>query len=189
MCCTDRPENSPGAPMTHVTRQRPPHRRPRHAHARGGAAPGRHARRERQPSTRSASSCCLPAGWSWRAPLKAEGKHVFLDMKLLDIGNTVERAVANATRVRRRFPHRARARPEDAAGGGGRSGQQPPEAARRDRAHQPDGRRPRSSRARRCRLPISSCCAPQLAHESGFDGVIASGQEASRIREATGPAS
>ena len=29
--------------------------------------------------------------------LKAEGKRVFLDMKLLDIGNTVERAVANAT--------------------------------------------------------------------------------------------
>ncbi len=29
--------------------------------------------------------------------LKADGKHVFLDMKLLDIGNTVERAVANAT--------------------------------------------------------------------------------------------
>jgi orotidine-5'-phosphate decarboxylase len=29
--------------------------------------------------------------------LKGDGKHVFLDMKLLDIGNTVERAVANAT--------------------------------------------------------------------------------------------
>jgi orotidine-5'-phosphate decarboxylase len=29
--------------------------------------------------------------------LKAQGNHVFLDMKLLDIGNTVERAVANAT--------------------------------------------------------------------------------------------
>src|SRR5262245_15345141 len=29
--------------------------------------------------------------------LKADGKRVFLDMKLLDIGNTVERAVANAT--------------------------------------------------------------------------------------------
>ena len=31
--------------------------------------------------------------------LKAEGKRVFLDMKLLDIGNTVERAVANATEL------------------------------------------------------------------------------------------
>ncbi|MBC7830422.1 MAG: orotidine 5'-phosphate decarboxylase, partial [Hyphomicrobium sp.] len=29
--------------------------------------------------------------------LKGQRKHVFLDMKLLDIGNTVERAVANAT--------------------------------------------------------------------------------------------
>ena len=31
--------------------------------------------------------------------LKAHGKHVFLDMKLLDIGNTVERAVANAAEL------------------------------------------------------------------------------------------
>ena len=50
-------------------------------------------------STRSGSSCCSPAASSWRARLKAEGKRVFLDMKLLDIGNTVERAVANATEL------------------------------------------------------------------------------------------
>ncbi|MEQ1713435.1 MAG: orotidine 5'-phosphate decarboxylase / HUMPS family protein, partial [Hyphomicrobium sp.] len=31
--------------------------------------------------------------------LKANGKRVFLDMKLLDIGNTVERAVANASEL------------------------------------------------------------------------------------------
>ena len=31
--------------------------------------------------------------------LKGEGKQVFLDMKLLDIGNTVERAVDNATEL------------------------------------------------------------------------------------------
>ena len=44
-------------------------------------------------------------------------------------------------RARRRFPHRARARPEDAARGDNRAWQEPVEAARGHRAHQPDGRR------------------------------------------------
>ena len=48
------------------------------------------------PSTRSVSS------WSWRGgldlarELSGAGKRVFLDMKLLDIENTVERATRNA---------------------------------------------------------------------------------------------
>jgi orotidine-5'-phosphate decarboxylase len=118
--------------------------------------------------------------------LKADGKHVFLDMKLLDIGNTVERAVANATELGVDFltvhGHDLKTLRAAVTGRG-------------------------KSRLRLLAVTVltnltaddlvqqgSALSAPDLvlrralfAHESGFDGVIASGQEAARIREATGP--
>ncbi len=108
-------------------------------------------------------------------------------MKLLDIGNTVERAVANATELRRRLPHRARPRPEDHARRRDRPRRQQDEAARRHRADQPHRRRPASSRARSLTPADLVLRRAKLARESGFDGVIASGQEAGRIREEVGP--
>ena len=41
----------------------------------------------------------MPAASVWRADLAEAGQHVFLDAKLLDIPNTVERATANAARL------------------------------------------------------------------------------------------
>jgi len=41
----------------------------------------------------------MQGGLDFARELKSEGKQVFLDMKFLDIGNTVERAVANAAGI------------------------------------------------------------------------------------------
>ena len=90
-------------------------------------------------------------------------------------------------RVRRRFPHRARPRPEDHARRRDGTRRQQDEAARRHGADQPHRRRPASSRARRSAPADLVLRRAKLARESGFDGVIASGQEAARIREAVGP--
>ncbi len=61
---------------------------------------------------------------------------VFVDAKLLDIEATVERATAAIARMRRRVPHRACARQQDARRRGARAGRQRAQAARRHGAHQ-----------------------------------------------------
>jgi orotidine-5'-phosphate decarboxylase len=118
--------------------------------------------------------------------LKGDHKHVFLDMKLLDIGNTVERAVANATELGVDFltvhGHDLKTMRSAVVGRG-------------------------SSKLKLLAVTVltnltaedlqeqSSSLAPadlvlrraKLALEAGFDGVIASGQEAGRIRAAVGP--
>jgi orotidine-5'-phosphate decarboxylase len=118
--------------------------------------------------------------------LKADGKHVFLDMKLLDIGNTVERAVANATELGADFltVHGHDLKTLRAAVMG------------RGKSHlkllavtvltnlTADDLRQQGSSLSPSDLVLRRA---QLARESGFDGVIASGQEAGRIREAVGP--
>ena len=118
--------------------------------------------------------------------LKGQRKHVFLDMKLLDIGNTVERAVANATEFGVDFltvhGHDLKTMRAAVAGRGAAK----TEAARRHRADQPHRRR--SEAAGLIAQPADLVLRrAKLARESGFDGVIASGQEAGRIREAIGP--
>lgn len=118
--------------------------------------------------------------------LKADGKRVFLDMKLLDIGNTVERAVANASEFGVDFltvhGHDLKTLRAAVAGRDNRNlkllavtvlTNLTPD----DLAQQGTTLSPSDLVLRRARL----------AHEAGFDGVIASGQEAQRIREATGP--
>jgi orotidine-5'-phosphate decarboxylase len=118
--------------------------------------------------------------------LKGEGKRVFLDMKLLDIGNTIERAVANATEFGADFltVHGHDLKTVRAAVTG------------RGRSHlkllavtvltnlTADDLKQQGASLAPADLVLKRA---RLAHEAGFDGVVASGQEARRIREATGP--
>jgi len=118
--------------------------------------------------------------------LKAEGKHVFLDMKLLDIGNTVERAVANATELGVDFltvhGHDLKTL-KAAVSGRGKSRLKLLAVTVLTNLTADDLRQQGSSLS----PPDLVLMRAKLAHESGFDGVIASGQEAGRIREAVGP--
>jgi orotidine-5'-phosphate decarboxylase len=118
--------------------------------------------------------------------LKRAGKHVFLDVKLLDIGNTIERAAANAAELGLDFltvhGHDMKTMVAAVSGRG-------------------------SSRTRLLAVTVltnltkedleqqgSSMTPPDLvlhrakmARRAGFDGVVASGQEAARIRREIGP--
>jgi orotidine-5'-phosphate decarboxylase len=118
--------------------------------------------------------------------LKAEGKHVFLDMKLLDIGNTVERAVANATELGVDFltvhGHDLKTL-KAAVSGRGKSRLKLLAVTVLTNLTADDLRQQGSSLSPSDLVLMRA----KLAHESGFDGVIASGQEAGRIREAVGP--
>lgn len=118
--------------------------------------------------------------------LKRSGKRVFLDMKLLDIGNTVERAVANATEIGADFltVHGHDAKTLKAAVAGRGDGDLKLLAVTVLTNLTNDDLREQG-----CSLPPADLVLrrAQLAHEAGFDGVIASGQEAARVRVATGP--
>jgi orotidine-5'-phosphate decarboxylase len=118
--------------------------------------------------------------------LKGDGKHVFLDMKLLDIGNTVERAVANATDFGVDFltvhGHDLKTM-RAAVSGRGSSRLKLLAVTVLTNLTADDVKQQGSSLS----PPDLVLRRAQLAHECGFDGVIASGQEAGRIREAVGP--
>jgi orotidine-5'-phosphate decarboxylase len=118
--------------------------------------------------------------------LKAQQKNVFLDMKLLDIGNTVERAVANVTElgVDLLTVHGHDLKTMRAAVKGRGSAKLKLLAvtvltnlSEEDLKQQGFSLTPADMVVRRA----------VLAREAGFDGVIASGQEAARVREAVGP--
>lgn len=118
--------------------------------------------------------------------LKNEGKSVFLDMKLLDIGNTVERAVATASELGVDFltVHGHDSKTLTAAVKGRASSATKLLAVTvltsldaKDIAEQGMAMEPADLVLHRARL----------AHAAGFDGVVASGQEAARVRTATGP--
>jgi orotidine-5'-phosphate decarboxylase len=118
--------------------------------------------------------------------LKAEGKRVFLDMKLLDIGNTVERAVANATELGVDFltVHGHDLKTLHAAvAGRGKSHLKLLAVTVLTNLTADDLKQQGSSNAP-ADLVLKRA---RLAYESGFDGVVGSGQEAARIREAVGP--
>ena len=113
-------------------------------------------------------------------------KRVFLDMKLLDIGNTIERAVANAAELGVTFltVHGTDVKTMRAAVSG--------------RADRPlkllavtvltnltaDDLHQQGSTLTPAQLVLQRAT---MAYETGFDGVIASGQEAEAIRAATAP--
>ena len=118
--------------------------------------------------------------------LKRQNKRVFLDMKLLDIGNTVERAVATAATLGLDFltihGHDSKTLKAAVKGRGASSLKllavtvlTSLDAA--DLAEQGTSLSPSDLVLKRARL----------AHANGFDGVIASGQEAAKVRAASGP--
>jgi orotidine-5'-phosphate decarboxylase len=118
--------------------------------------------------------------------LKGEGKQVFLDMKLLDIGNTVERAVANATELGVDFltVHGHDIKTLQAAVMGRGDSRLKLLAVTVLTNLTADDLKQQGCSMTPSDLVLARA---RLAHESGFDGVIASGQEAARIREAVGP--
>ena len=124
-------------------------------------------------------------GLAMAAELKNEGKRVFLDMKFLDIGNTVEKAVASVAQLGFDFLT----------------------------IHGTDTKTMKSAVKGRGNAPLKLLAVTVLtsldqtdineqgiilsprelvlkralmAHDAGMDGVIASGQEAASIRAATG---
>ncbi len=125
-------------------------------------------------------------GLDFAAELKRRGKQVFLDVKLLDIGNTVESAVANISELGVTFltVHGHDLKTLRAAVAG--RGDSPlkllavtvlTNLSQDDLAQQGTTMSPADLVLHRA----------QLAHEAGFSGVISSGQEAARIRDAVGP--
>jgi orotidine-5'-phosphate decarboxylase len=118
--------------------------------------------------------------------LKNEGKRVFLDMKLLDIGNTMERSVANAATMGVDFLtiHGHDSKTIAAAVAGRGSSDMKLLAVTvltnltaHDVAEQGHARSPAELVLHRANLTKAANC----------DGVIASGQEAASIRAACGP--
>ncbi|MCB1520828.1 MAG: orotidine-5'-phosphate decarboxylase [Hyphomicrobiaceae bacterium] len=125
-------------------------------------------------------------GLDFAEHLKSHGKRIFLDMKLLDIGNTVERAVANCADLDFDFltihGHDLKTLRAAVAGRGDSrlkllAVTVLTNLSESDLKQQGNAMTPSELVVHRARL----------AHEAGFDGVIASGQEARRIRDAVGP--
>jgi orotidine-5'-phosphate decarboxylase len=118
--------------------------------------------------------------------LKTQGKRVFLDMKLLDIGTTVERAVSNARELGVDFltVHGHDLKTLRAAVTGRGSSHLKLLAVTVMTNLTEDDLKQQGSRLNPSDLVLHRA---RLAHEAGFDGVIASGQEAAAIRAATGP--
>ncbi len=118
--------------------------------------------------------------------LRRGGKRVFLDMKLLDIGNTVERAVANATELGVDFltVHGQDLKTLRAAVSGRGQSKMKLLAVTVLTNLTSDDLRQQGSTLAPADLVLARA---RLAYEAGFDGCIASGQEAARIRAATGP--
>ncbi|HET6322693.1 MAG TPA: orotidine-5'-phosphate decarboxylase [Hyphomicrobium sp.] len=117
--------------------------------------------------------------------LKGEGKHVFLDMKLLDIGNTVERAVANVTELGVDMltvhGHDLKTMRAAVAGRGGAKLKLLAVTVLTNLTG--DDLKQQGSSFSPADLVVQRA---KLAYEAGFDGVIASGQEAGRVRDAVG---
>ena len=115
-----------------------------------------------------------------------QGKRVFLDMKLLDIGNTVERAVANAAELGLDFltVHGHDLKTLQAAVAGRGASKLKLLAVTVLTNLSAEDLRQQGSHMTPADLVLHRA---RLAREAGFDGVIASGQEAARIREAIGP--
>ncbi|MFA5900822.1 MAG: orotidine-5'-phosphate decarboxylase [Hyphomicrobium sp.] len=118
--------------------------------------------------------------------LKLMHKHVFLDMKLLDIGNTVERAVANATELGVDFltVHGHDLKTMRAAVVGRGSSKLKLLAVTVLTNLTGDDLNEQGTSIAPADLVLRRA---ELAREAGFNGVITSGQEAARIRAAVGP--
>jgi orotidine-5'-phosphate decarboxylase len=119
--------------------------------------------------------------------LKMEGKRVFLDLKFLDIGNTVERAVASAAGLGVDFitVHGHDTKTLKAAiKGRGNSNLKLLAVTVLTSLDQSDLEEQGITGTTPAGLVVGRARMAELA---GFDGVIASGQEAAAIRAETGP--
>lgn len=125
-------------------------------------------------------------GLDFARDLKARGKRVFLDMKLHDIGNTVERAVANATELGIDFltVHGADRKMLRAAVAGRGDSTLKILAVTVLTNISADDLKEQGSAMSPAELVLHRA---RLAAETGCDGVIASGLEAKRLRDAVGP--
>lgn len=118
--------------------------------------------------------------------LKFHGKRIFLDMKLLDIGNTVERAVSNARELGVDFLtiHGHDLKTLRAAVSGRGTSQLKLLAVTVLTNLTETDLKQQGIEISASELVLQRA---RLAHEAGFDGVIASGLEAAAIRAATSP--
>lgn len=118
--------------------------------------------------------------------LKAQGKRVFLDMKLLDIGNTMEKSVANAARIGVDFLtiHGVDSKSVRAAAKGRGASPMKVLAVTVLTSLGPEDVAEQGIAMTPADLVIHRA---KLAKAAGADGVIASGEEAARIRAAVGP--
>ena len=126
-------------------------------------------------------------GISFAQGLKAEGKDVFLDMKLLDIPNTVEKASANIAGLGFDFltVHGTDRKTLDAAvKGRGQSKLKLLAVTVLTSLDAADLREHGVTALSPADLVVHRA---KLAKAAGFDGVIASGQEAQIVRAAVGP--
>lgn len=117
--------------------------------------------------------------------LKRSGKHVFLDMKLLDISHTVERAVANASELGLDFltVHGHDLKTMKAAVAGRGSSKLKLLAVTVLTNLGQDDLHLHGTTLTPAELVLRRAA---MAREAGFDGVISSGQEAAKIRAAVG---
>jgi len=125
-------------------------------------------------------------GIDFARSLRHRGKRVFLDMKLLDIGHTVERAVANASELGVDFltVHGHDLKTLKSAVAGRSAGRLKLLAVTVLTNLTGADLEQQGSRMSPADLVLHRA---RMAQESGFDGVIASGQEAERIRKSVGP--
>ncbi|MFA5957475.1 orotidine-5'-phosphate decarboxylase [Hyphomicrobium sp.] len=125
-------------------------------------------------------------GLSLARELKFEGKRVFLDLKFLDIGNTVQRAVASAAELGIDFTtvhgHDTKTL-KAAVAGRGNSNMKLLAVTVLTSLDQSDLEEQGIS-ATPAGLVIGRA---RMAEIAGFDGVVASGQEAAAVRAETGP--
>ena len=126
-------------------------------------------------------------GLAFAGGLKAAGKQVFLDMKLLDIPNTVEKAAANIAGMGLDYLtiHGTDRKTLDAAvRGRGTAPMKLLAVTVLTSLDDADLREQGISSTNASELVLHRA---RLAKAAGFDGVIASGQEAAAVRAATGP--
>jgi len=128
----------------------------------------------------------LGGGLALAEELVGIGKRVFLDMKLLDIPNTVERATANAARLGVEFltvHGQDRKTLEAAVRGRGRAGTKLLAVTVLTSLDAADLREQGIAGLSPAELAVARA---QLARAAGFDGVVASSNEARAIRAAVG---
>jgi len=125
-------------------------------------------------------------GLSLVSELKQEGKRVFLDLKFLDIGNTVERAVASAAKLGVDFAtiHGHDTKSVKAAVRGRAGSNLKLLAVTVLTSLDQSDLDEQGIQATPGELVLSRA---RLAQNAGIDGVIASGQEAAAVRAKSGP--